>query len=97
MKNSKLSAVIVLGAAALGGCSAGAASGHSVCKDGASTQRYSLKWQDDIADASHSGKLSVDQVVDAQGKAYEKLSLLKTEEWSAFCQHLDAVRDDAGF
>jgi hypothetical protein len=97
MKNATLSAAIVLGAAALGGCSAGAASGHPACKNGATTQQYSLKWQDAIADASHSGKLSVDQVVDAQGKAYEKLSLLKKEEWSAFCQHLDAVREDAGF
>jgi hypothetical protein len=39
----------------------------------------------------------MEQVMDAQGKSYEKLSLLKTEEWSAFCEHLDSVRADAGF
>jgi hypothetical protein len=97
MNNAKLIAATVLSIATLAGCSAGGASGHSVCKDGASTQRYSLKWQDDIAAARASGKLSMEQVMDAQGKSYEKLSLLKTEEWSAFCEHLDSVRADAGF
>src|SRR5688500_15493932 len=65
------------GAAALTACSV--TGGHPLCKDAASAQAYGLKWQEDIAEARHSGKLTVDQVVKAHGEMFENLGLLKQE------------------
>ncbi len=81
-------------AAALGACGA---ERHAVCVDADSTTKYGVKWQDDLAAARHAGKVSVDTVVSVQGEAYKKLGLLKDENWSGYCAHLDALRKAEGF
>ena len=95
MTNSSRLCLVLLASAAAASCSAG--SGHASCKDAISTQEYGLKWQEDLAAARHANKLSVDQVVDVQGRMYEKLSLLKGEKWTEYCSHLDELRAETGF
>lgn len=80
----------------LAGCSTGGGQ-HAVCVNAQSTQDYGLKWQEDIAAAKLAGKLTTEQVVQAQGKSYENLGLLKNEDWSGFCNLLDQIRTDVGF
>lgn len=82
---------------ALAGCSAGGGQQHETCKDQASTTDYGVKWQDDLRLAREAGKFTVDQVVDIQGKSFQNFSLLKDENWSAWCNYLDTARADAGF
>ena len=91
--------VLALAAISVAGCDAAALGngGHPTCRDAISTQDYGVKWMDEIAKARQDNKLTVDQVVDAQGKAFEKLSLLKREDWAGYCNHLDRVREDTGF
>lgn len=88
---------VLVGIGALVGCSAGTNGGHKVCKDADSAQRYSLTWQDDIAEARHSGKITMDAVVAAQGRAYQNLAMLKQERYSDFCTQLDQLRAEIGF
>lgn len=86
----------LLAGAALAGCSPAPAD-HAQCKDAASAQAYVVKWQDDLAKARQDNKLTVDQVVHAQGEAYGELGLLKDSNWAAYCSHLDKVREASGF
>lgn len=95
MTNSTRSCLVLLASAAAVSCSAG--SGHAECRDAISTQNYGLKWQEDLATARQADKLTVDQVVDAQGSMYEKLSLLKEKKWTEYCTHLDQLRQETGF
>ena len=83
-------------ASLLAGC-AGASGGHAECKDAISTQAYGVKWMDDLAAAREAGTVTMDQVVDLQGRNYEKLSLLKEGKWTEYCKHIDAVREEGGF
>lgn len=87
--------LVLLASAAAASCSGG--SGHPECRDAISTQNYGVKWQEDLATARHAGKLTVDQVVDVQGKMYGTLSLLKQEKWSEYCTNLDKLRKETGF
>ena len=73
------------------------ADGHPECRDLASTQAYGLKWQEDLAAASRSGKVTVPEVVEAQGKMLEQLGLLNEERFAEFCDNLDSVRGEVGF
>ncbi|QJB68693.1 hypothetical protein [Parasphingorhabdus halotolerans] len=70
---------------------------HPICKDDKSTKEYSLQWQDDLAEASTSGKVSTEKVVAIQGKMYENLGLLAREKWSEHCNLLDKLRSESGF
>lgn len=97
MTKNRTGLSLLLASAALSGCSAGKPAEHAQCKDAGSTQEYSTKWQDALAEARSSGKLTVEQVVDAQGKTYGKLGLLKDSHWSEFCTYLDSVRNETGF
>lgn len=88
--------LFLLALAMLSGCSAEPAA-HAQCKDAGSTQEYSTKWQDALAEARTSGRLTVEQAVEAQGKAYGKLGLMKDDHWAEFCTYLDSVRNETGF
>ena len=89
--------IVGLAAAFAAGCSAAGGAGHPSCRDAQSTTAYGVKWQDDLAVARHSGTLTVDQVVDAHGKIFSKLSLLKQEKYAEYCDYLDEVRKETGF
>jgi hypothetical protein len=97
MKKNRIGILLILAPATLSGCSAAKEAGHAQCKDAASTQEYSVKWQDDLAAARHPGRLTMEQVVNAQGKSYGKLGLLKDSRWAEFCNALDAARKEANF
>ena len=88
---------LLLMAAVVAGCSVSGAPGHPQCKNAASTQNYGVKWQEELAEARHSGRVTIDQVMDAQGKSYSKLALLKESKWAEYCNHLDSVRKETGF
>ena len=89
--------LLLLAPAMLAGCSAGPGATHPQCVDAASTEAYGVKWQEDLAKAREAGKLTLDQVVDTEGKAYRKLGLLRDSNWSEYCHFLDSVRNETGF
>ena len=93
-RNSRLCLVLLVSAGAAS-CSGG--SGHAACKDAISTQNYGLKWQEDLAAARWSGKLTVEQVTEVQGEMFGKLGLLKQQKWSEYCGQLDQLRKESGF
>lgn len=96
MLASRAAIALLIGSSLLVGCASGSG-GHRTCKDAASAQAYGVKWQEELASARAGNKISMDEAVAAQGKVYENFGLLKRENWAAFCNHLDAVRTDAGF
>lgn len=96
MHRKKIAASIAV-AGLLAGCSPMGPTEHASCKDAQSTEAYSVKWQGDLAAARWADKLSVDQAVEIQGEVFTKLKLLKQENWTDFCNHLDSVRAASGF
>jgi hypothetical protein len=90
----KLSGIAV-SLTALAACTAKAA--HPVCVDQAKTLAYGVKWQDDLTAAHKAGKLTLEQATDLQGKILSKFGILKDNNWSDWCAHLDSVREEGGF
>ena len=77
--------------------SACAQSAHPVCKDESSTTAYAVKWTEELGAAKKAGKFTTAQLIDIQGKSFEKVGMLQASDWSGYCAFLDGVRKDEGF